>query len=255
MLSCACASGLNIKSVPTSSKRSCGISAYVETFFKATEITCCPQVADNFVVNLSFNCPKENHPAISLKRVWGQREATEGCRREGGVRAILLYWIQKPTVVTIGLCCFFRVWRRGRGQGSYPFELFRRSDNGWMLRTYVERPPWLMEEELHAGPAVWENTRPLLSLLTSQLMNAWMAECRYRPFRGQSPQELTLAQMHQAMAIHLLNKLKEKRMVNGRVRPYVCVCVRVIEKVREFMGGRIARREEKGDNSISPLPQ
>lgn len=91
---------------------------------------------------------------------------------------------------------FFRVW----GGGSAPFELFRCGDNGWMLRTYVERPLWLTDEELHAGPAVWENTRPLLSLLTPPIMNAWMAECRYGPFRGQSPQEFTLAQMHPAIA-------------------------------------------------------
>lgn len=36
--------------------------------------------------------------------------------------------------------------------GSCPFEPFRICDNGWMLRTYVGRPLWLMEEELHAGP-------------------------------------------------------------------------------------------------------
>lgn len=36
--------------------------------------------------------------------------------------------------------------------GSSPFELFRRTDNGWVLRTYVERPLRLMDEELHAGP-------------------------------------------------------------------------------------------------------
>lgn len=144
-------------------------------------------------MRLLCDCPEENHLVISPKRVWGQSKGwVVGGERE---RAILLYWIQKPTVVTIGLCCFSVC-----EGGSYPFELFRRRDNGWMLRTYVERPLWLVEEELHAGPAVWENTRPLLSLLTPQLMNAWMAECRYRPFRGQSPQEFTLAQMHPAMA-------------------------------------------------------
>lgn len=127
--------------------------------------------------------PRECEVRVNQGRLGGERE-----------RAILLYWIQKPTVVTIGLCCFSVC-----EGGSCPFELFRRCDNGWMLRTYVERPLWLMEEEHHAGPAVWEITRPLLSLLTPQLMNAWMAECRYRPFRGQSPQEFTLAQTHPAI--------------------------------------------------------
>lgn len=138
------------------------------------------------------DCQEVSHLVISPKRVWGQSKPRE--RRGEGERAILLYWIQKPTIVTIGLCCFAVC-----EGGSYPFELFRIGDNGWMLRTYVERPLWLMEEELHAGPAVWENTRPLLSLLTPQLMNAWMAECRYRPFRGQSLQEFTPAQTHPAM--------------------------------------------------------
>lgn len=80
------------------------------------------------------NCNGENSPM----KVWGQ--SVQG-RHERGGPSILLYWIQKPTIVTVGLCCF-----SVHGQGGCPFELFRKGDNGWMLRTYVERPLELMEE-------------------------------------------------------------------------------------------------------------
>lgn len=163
---------------------SAGILAAVSDF-------CMVESMVNMRLLFICQCHEENNLMISPKRVWGQSKARERGRGEGNFVILnpkansCYYW---PVL-------FFCVWR-----GSCPFELFRRYDNGWMLRTYVERPLWLMEEEIHAGPAVWENTRPLLSLLTPQLMNAWMTECCYRPFRGQSPQEFTLAQTHPAMA-------------------------------------------------------
>lgn len=94
----------------------------------------------------------DHHVMISPKRVWGQSKGMDGGRGKGEGNFVILnlkanscyYW-----PVLFFLCV--------KG-GSCPFELFRRCDNGWMLRTYVERPLWLMEEKLHAGPSVRENT-------------------------------------------------------------------------------------------------
>lgn len=145
-------------------------------------------------VNLLYKSviKKEKNGVISPKSVWGQSKVWGRSRGFGEGNFVILN-LKANSCYYWPVLCFFCV-SLSEG-GSCPFELFRRCDNGWMLRTYVGRPLRLMEEELHAGPSVWENTRPLLSLLTPQLMNAWMAENCYRPFRGQSPQEFTLGQM------------------------------------------------------------
>lgn len=139
-------------------------------------------------LDMWMSCWKQSE--ISPKRVWGQSNARG--RVGGGQGNFVIVNLKANS------CYYWPVLFFVCEGGSCPFELFRRCDNGSMLRTYVERPLWLMEEKLHAGPSVWENTR--LSPFTPQLMNAWMVECCYRPFRGQSPQEFTLAQTHPAMA-------------------------------------------------------
>lgn len=147
-----------------------------------------------------YSLCEESHLVISPKRVWGQYRPRETAGRRGRwgwtERGQFCYTESKSQHLFLSACVVLCVWRGG----SWPFELFRTCDNGWMLRTYVERPLWLMAEELHADPAVWQNTRALLSLRSPQLMNAWMAEWRYWPLRGQSPQEFTFAQMRPAMA-------------------------------------------------------
>ena len=84
----------------------------------------------------------------SRKRVRSER--SEGGREGRGARGQFCYTESKSQQLLLLACVVFLCVEGG----PCPFELFRRRDNGWMLRTYVERPLRLTDEELHAGPAV-----------------------------------------------------------------------------------------------------
>lgn len=94
---------------------------------------------------LSCECHEESHFIISPKRVRWPSKAREA---EGGGGNFVILNL-KANSCYYRPVLFFDVWGWG---GSSPLELFIRCDNGWMLRTYVESPLWLVDQEFHAGP-------------------------------------------------------------------------------------------------------
>lgn len=100
-------------------------------------------------VNMSWilfsSCMQRKQPCdFSQESVRSERSL----REEGRGRGQFCYSESKSQQLLLLACVVFLCVKGG----SCPFELFRRYDNGWMLRTYVGRPLRLMEEELHAGP-------------------------------------------------------------------------------------------------------
>lgn len=133
------------------------------------------------------NCNGEKLSEISPMKVWGQ--SVQG-RQERGGPSILLYWIQKPTIVTVGLCCFFHAWA-----GGLSFWAFQKRWQWLDVENICRETPGAHGRGAPCWPVHLRKYNPTPFILPS-LMNAWMRECPNRPFRGQSPQEFSLAQTH-----------------------------------------------------------